>query len=57
MSDRVLDVLSRSSGAVVLGTALVVGAGLVLGVSMNSPQHFLSIREWTQAIGECLRHL
>ena len=57
MSDQVLDVLSRSSGAVVLGTVLIVGAALVLGISLRSPEHFVDLRLWTQAIGECLRHL
>ncbi len=57
MSDGLLDVLYRSSGAVVVTAVLVVGSALLLGISLNSPNQFLDVRQWTQAIGNCLRQL
>ncbi len=57
MSDQLLDALGRSTGAVVLATVLVVGAAVGLGISMRSADQFFNLREWTQAIGHCLRSL
>jgi hypothetical protein len=57
MSDQLLDVLGRSTGAVVLTTVLLVGSAVGLGISMHSADQFFNVREWTQAIGNCLRSL
>jgi hypothetical protein len=57
MSDQLLDALGRSTGAVVLATVLVVGAAVGLGISIRSADQFFNLREWTQAIGHCLRSL
>ncbi len=57
MADRLVDFLSRSSGAIVVTTFLVTGAAVMLGISVHSADRFFDLREWARAIGDCLRSL
>jgi hypothetical protein len=57
MTDRVIDLLSRSSGAVILMMLLVTGAAVALGVGVHSADRMLDLREWARALSDCLRHL
>jgi hypothetical protein len=57
MTDRLVDLLSRSSGIVVVSALLITGAAVTLGIGLNSPDRFLDLREWARAIGDCLRQL
>jgi hypothetical protein len=57
MADRLIELLSRSSGAIVVTTFVVTGAAVALGISANSADRFFDLREWARALGDCLRHL
>ena len=57
ISDRTIDFLSRSSGALIIGAGLLVGGAIGLGVSVSSAEHLLDVRTWARAIGDCLRGL
>jgi hypothetical protein len=57
INDRTIDLLSRSSGALLIGAVLFVGAAIGLGMSVNSAERLFDFREWARAIGQCLRSL
>jgi hypothetical protein len=57
MTDRLVDWISRSSGAIVIATFFITGAAVALGIGVHSPERFLDFREWARAINDCLRSL